>query len=56
MLFKSLSGKYQLRYVADRWRMDYMAPAAFKARRICVIYSHNNWYIKRGQANKRKEF
>ncbi|MHC4115440.1 MAG: hypothetical protein ACYSSL_09010, partial [Planctomycetota bacterium] len=24
--------------------------AFLKTRRICVIYSHNNWYIKRGQA------
>ena len=23
--------------------------ALLKTRRICVIYSHNNWYIKRGQ-------
>ncbi len=63
----------ELRYVADRWRMDYnhyrlhsslnyMAPAVFvakcpeesgaflKTRRICVKYSHNNWYKKWGQA------
>ncbi len=27
--------------------------AFLKTRRMCVKYSHNNWYIKRGQASSR---
>ena len=54
----------ELRYVVNRWRMDYMAPAAFtklcldqdsatprlaQDREIVVIYSHNNWTKNRSR-------